>query len=97
VGAVVRFDAIPASAIMKRHLDRPAARTALLAGGDDYELVFTAARARRTAVARLSRLLRLRLTRVGIITRQRRTIPLVTVLDSGARPLVVKSKGYQHF
>jgi thiamine-monophosphate kinase len=97
VGAVVRLDAVPASAIMKRHLDRPAARTALLAGGDDYELVFTAARARRTAVARISRRLRLRLTRVGIITGQRRGIPLVTVLDSSARPLVVKSKGYQHF
>jgi thiamine-monophosphate kinase len=97
VGAVVRLDAVPASAIMKRHLDRPAARAALLAGGDDYELVFTAARARRTAVARISRRLRLRLTRVGIITGQRRGIPLVTVLDSSARPLVVKSKGYQHF
>ena len=97
VGAVVRLDAVPASAIMKRHLDRPAARTALLAGGDDYELVFTAARARRTAVARLSRRLRLPLTRVGIITRQRRTIPLVTVLDYGARPIAVKRGGYEHF
>ena len=97
VGAVVRLDAVPASAIMKRHLDRPAARTALLAGGDDYELVFTTARARRTAVARLSRRLRLRLSRVGIITRQRRGIPLVTVLDSGARPLVVGQTGYRHF
>jgi len=97
VGAVVRLDAVPASAIMKRHLDRPAARTALLAGGDDYELVFTAARARRTAVARISRRLRLRLTRVGIITGQRRGIPLVTVLDSSARPLTVKRGGYEHF
>jgi len=97
VGAVVRLDALPASTVMRRHRDRPAARTALLAGGDDYELVFTAARARRDAIARLSRRLRLRLTRVGIIARQRRGIPLVTVLDSGARPLVVGQTGYKHF
>jgi thiamine-monophosphate kinase len=97
VGAVVRLDTIPASAVMRRHLDHPAARAALLAGGDDYELVFTAARARREVIARLSRRLRLRLTRVGIITRQWRATPLVTVLDSGARPLVVGQTGYRHF
>jgi len=96
-GAVVWFDAIPVSAHMRRHLDRPAARTALLAGGDDYELVFTAARARRETVARLSRRLRLKLTRVGKITRRQRGTPQVTVLDSGGRPLVVEQTGYKHF
>jgi thiamine-monophosphate kinase len=97
VGAVVRLGAIPASAVMRRHLDRPVARAAQLAGGDDYELVFTTGRARREAVARLSRRLRLRLSRVGIITQQRRGIPLVTVLDSAARPLAVEQTGYRHF
>ena len=96
-GAVVWFDAIPVSAHMRRHLARPAARNALLAGGDDYELVFTAARARREAVARLSRRLRLKLTRVGKITRRQRGTPQVTVLDSGGRPLVVEQTGYKHF
>jgi len=96
-GAVVWFDAIPVSADMRRHLDRPAARTALLAGGDDYELVFTAARARREAVTRLSRHLRLKLTRVGKITRRQRGTPQVNVLDSGGRPLVVEQTGYKHF
>ena len=96
-GAVVWFDAIPVSAHMRRHLDRPAARMALLAGGDDYELVFTAARARREAVARLSHRLRLKLTRVGKITRRQRGTPQVTVLDSGGRPLVVEQTGYKHF
>jgi len=96
-GAVVWFDAIPVSAHMRRHLDRPAARMALLAGGDDYELVFTAARARRETVARLSRRLRVKLTRVGKITRRQRGTPQVTVLDSGGRPLVVEQTGYKHF
>ena len=96
--ALVEFGRIPVSAAFKRHLTRPAARDALLAGGDDYELVFTASRARRAAIARISRRLRLRLSRVGKITRRRRGRgSLVTVLDAGGRPIVVKHGGYEHF
>ncbi len=96
--AVVEFGQIPVSAPLKRHLARPAARNALLAGGDDYELVFTAPRARRTAIARISRRLRLKLSRIGKITRRRRGRgPLVTVLDAGGRPVAVKHGGYAHF
>lgn len=97
VAAELQFDRIPASAIMKRHLGRSAAREALLAGGDDYELVFTAGRARREAITGLARRLGLRLTRVGKITRQRGRVPLVAVLDSGGRPIAVKRGGYEHF
>lgn len=96
VAAAVRFDAIPASTAVRRNLGRSAARAALLAGGDDYELVFTAGGARREAIARVSRRLRLRLTRIGKITR-RHGLPLVTVLDAAGRPVVVKSGGYKHF
>ena len=97
VAAVVQFNRLPASAIMRRNLGRPAARAALLAGGDDYELVFTAGRSRRNAVARLSRRLRLKLTRIGRVTRRRRGAQRVTVLDAASRPIAVKRGGYQHF
>ncbi|MBI3041970.1 MAG: thiamine-phosphate kinase [Betaproteobacteria bacterium] len=97
VAAVVQFDCIPASAAMKRHLDRPAGRVALLAGGDDYELVFTAGPARSGAIARLSRRLRLGLTRIGRIVRRQRGARLVTVLDAAGRPMTVKRGGYEHF
>jgi len=96
VSATVQLDRIPASAILKRHLARPAARAALLAGGDDYELVFTAGRSRRKVIARLSRRLRLKLTCIGKIAR-RRGAPLVTVLDAGGRPVVLDQTGYKHF
>lgn len=96
VTARVKFDDIPVSAVMKRHLERPAARAALLAGGDDYELVFTAARARRDAIRRLSRRLRLKLTLIGRIT-PRRDGALVTVIDAAGRPVVPGRKGYEHF
>ena len=97
VGAVVELASIPVSVAFKPHLDRPDARAALLSGGDDYELCFTAARARREAIARLAHRVRLRLSRIGRITRPQRGTPLVTVLDSSGRPIVVGQTGYKHF
>ena len=97
VAAVVDFAHIPASATLKRYLRRPAARLAVLAGGDDYELCFTAGRGQRKGIARLASRLRLRLTRIGRITRRRRGAPLVTVLDAAGRPITVTRGGYEHF
>lgn len=96
LAAVVGLERLPCSAIMKRHRDRPTARAALLAGGDDYELVFTAARARREAIARIGRRLRQKLTRIGRIG-QRRDVPPVTVLDASGRPIRAGRGGYEHF
>jgi thiamine-monophosphate kinase len=97
VAAVVEFARVPASAAVKRHLGRTTAREALLAGGDDYELVFTARRAAREAIARISRRLNLKLSRIGRITRRRRGRPLVTVLDPAGRPVRLRSQGFDHF
>ncbi|MGH8648166.1 MAG: thiamine-phosphate kinase, partial [Burkholderiales bacterium] len=58
---------------------------------------FTAARAARRPIARISRRLNLKLSRIGRITRRRRGAPLVTVLDAGGRPLYVGRGGYEHF
>ena len=97
VGAVIELDRLPCSAIMKRHRHLPAARAAMLAGGDDYELCFTAGRARRAAIAGIARRLGLRLTRIGSIARRRRGSALVTVLDAAGRPIAMKRPGYEHF
>jgi thiamine-monophosphate kinase len=97
VAAEVELARIPASAAMKRRLDRPAARAALLAGGDDYELVFTAARAQRAAIGRLARGLHLKLTRIGRITQRRAGMPPVTVRDAAGRQVAAGRGGYQHF
>ena len=45
IAAEIEFAALPASEILRRYFDRVDACRALLAGGDDYELCFTAARA----------------------------------------------------
>lgn len=97
VAAVVDFVRIPASATLKQHLHRAAARLAVLGGGDDYELCFTAGRDQREGIARLARRLRLRLTCIGRMTRRGRGPPLVTVLDAAGRPMTMKRGGYQHF
>jgi thiamine-monophosphate kinase len=96
VAAVVGLPDLPCSALLKRQLDRPAARAALLSGGDDYELCFTAGRGQREAIGRLAGRLRLKLTRIGRIARRRGT-PRVTVLDADGRPLALEQTGYRHF
>jgi len=97
LAAVVEFERIPVSKVLARHLDRPVAHAAVLAGGDDYELLFTAGRSRREAIARLSRRLRLPLTRIGAIGPRRGRGALVTVLDADGRPVPVGKTGYKHF
>jgi thiamine-monophosphate kinase len=97
VSAIVQFDRLPASAVVRRNLGRPAARAALLSGGDDYELCFTAGRRQRGVIARLARRMRLKLTRIGRITQRRRGPPLVTVLDAAGKPIAMRRGGYEHF
>ncbi len=66
VGAVVEVDALPRSADLAA---QPEAlqRECLLAGGDDYELVFTAPVGRRDAVAGAARAAATPVTRIGRI------------------------------
>lgn len=97
VGAVVELASVPVSAALARRFDRPAARSAVLAGGDDYELCFTAGRAQREAIDRIARRSRVRLSRVGSITRPRRNAPLVTVVEPEGRLARLDRAGYAHF
>jgi thiamine-monophosphate kinase len=97
VAAVVQFERIPVSPTLRRYRDRPVARAAVLAGGDDYELVFTAPPRRRPMIVRISRRLRIRLTRIGAIVAPRRGQPPVTVLGPDGRPVALAKTGYKHF
>jgi thiamine-monophosphate kinase len=97
VGAVIDLARIPCSATMRRHLSRAPARAALLAGGDDYELCFTARRRERERIARVARRQRLPLTRIGRIVRSGQGAARVTVLDRDGRALTLRQKGFDHF
>ena len=71
----------------------PGAREAALAGGDDYELLFTAPAERRGAVAALAAGLDHALTRVGAVTTGRG----LEVVDSDGRKLSLERIGWRHF
>ncbi|MEC5399304.1 thiamine-phosphate kinase [Uliginosibacterium sp. H1] len=65
LAAVVEDAALPWSPVLAACSDEPAARAALTAGGDDYELVFTAAPELREQVASIGQRIELPLTRIG--------------------------------
>jgi thiamine-monophosphate kinase len=66
VGAVIEVDALPRSADLAAQAEA-LQRECLLAGGDDYELVFTAPVERRAAVAGAARAAATAVTRIGRI------------------------------
>jgi thiamine-monophosphate kinase len=94
VAACVEIGRLPASAELNLLRGRPVGRAALLGGGDDYELCFTAARARRDAIARIGRRLRTKVTRIGVITRGR---PVVAAVDAAGKALNLDHMGFDHF
>lgn len=67
VGAEVRLDALPASPLLLKRFDAQARAALQATGGDDYELCFTAAPARRDAIVGIARRCDVPLTRIGCI------------------------------
>jgi thiamine-monophosphate kinase len=73
-------------------------RDCLLAGGDDYELLFTASASRRADIAALAETLGLALTRIGTIEPGEPGVPpRLTLLDTDGRPVPIDHRGYDHF
>ena len=73
-------------------------RDGLLAGGDDYELLFTAPAARHADIAALPAMLGLALTRIGTIEPGEPGVPpRLTLLDADGRPVPTDQRGYDHF
>jgi thiamine-monophosphate kinase len=90
VGARVEYEQIPKPNVFEKF--GKLERQCVLSGGDDYELLFTAPRAARTKIASLSKRLRIRLSRIGSITRGRKLL----VLDGAGRPMKIGG-GFDHF
>ena len=93
VGAVIEYARIPKNNFFEKLNNPNLERDCVLSGGDDYELVFTAATARRADLEALSRELGLALTRIGSIQSGE---PKLTVLDAKGKPMKFKS-GFDHF
>lgn len=93
VGAVIEYPLLPKNPAFKKIRKPEFERDCVLAGGDDYELIFTAAAARRADLEALSRELGLPLTRVGAIQAGE---PKLVVLDAKGKPMKFKA-GFDHF
>jgi thiamine-monophosphate kinase len=96
VGAEIDLASIPVSPAC-RAFARPssvAPAVLALAGGEDYELLFTVAPGRQAAVERSAKRAGVRLTRIGRITARRQGL-LVRDTSGRVRPLPVTS--YEHF
>jgi thiamine-monophosphate kinase len=96
VSATIEWEAVPAIPLVRAHAQTDRGARGLLAGGDDYELCFTASPRRRAAVMAAAARARVRVTMIGRMERKRAAAP-VTVLDSVGKPLKVKARGYDHF
>ena len=93
VGLVIRWADVPVSSAAQRNRAHPLVQRCVLAGGDDYELCFTASPARRSELFELSARLGLALTPVGSV----QPGSGVAVIDTAGRPLALTERGFDHF
>ena len=93
-GAVVEVAALPLATLAASGADAALCRRCLLAGGDDYELLFAVAPRHRDTIEALSARLELPLHRIGEFTPERDRL-LLREADGGlAAPVAC---GYDHF
>jgi thiamine-monophosphate kinase len=92
-GAAIQLEALPLSPAMREMLGQPLGRHCALAGGDDYELCFTAPSGRRNAIEKITATLGLPLTRIGSIE----TGSGCMVRDSKGNIIQTGESGFDHF
>jgi thiamine-monophosphate kinase len=92
VGATIDADALPAGPVLAAQ-PRDLRRRFCAAGGDDYELCFTAPAANRAAVAAAAAQCATPVARVGTIDAQ----PGLRWIDGAGNPLALALAGFDHF
>ena len=96
VGATVELGSVPRSAALARMVDgarRELALECILAGGDDYELCFTARPAAAERLAAIAAGAAVPLARIGKIT----AASGLVVRDEAGAPLSRLPRAYDHF
>lgn len=92
LGATVDLAKIPCIDYLKQDLQNPQIQQAILAGGDDYELCFTAPKSKRAEIHMLSNQLSLPLTLIG----ETQASLGINVMFN-AQKLNINYKGFDHF
>jgi thiamine-monophosphate kinase len=94
VGAVVEATRLPLSPAVRAAIATDASRgMAALAGGDDYELLFTASADAADGITMIAREIAVPITAIGRIERGKG----VRVIDGKGAPVAVADAGYRHF
>jgi thiamine-monophosphate kinase len=95
VGARIELASIPCASLLTAKLasDRALALECLLAGGDDYELCFTAAPENRQAVTAAGRASGVDVQRIGVITSERG----LRVIDADGEAMSSMPRAFDHF
>jgi thiamine-monophosphate kinase len=92
VGALLDVDALPAGPALARQ-PQALRRRFTAAGGDDYELCFTAPLEHRNAILAAGAQAGTAVTRVGRIEAE----PGLRLVDAGGAPLALNLRGWDHF
>jgi len=93
VGAKVELASIPVSPIGAKHIGTHEGLTAIVAGGDDYELCFTAPVNSRDSIAELTDILGVPLTRIGEVTKGKG----VSLVGADGESVTIDGRGFDHF
>lgn len=93
VAAEIQFNALPVSAHLAPYLAQALGKQCALAGGDDYELCFTAPVARHAELEKLAAQLDLPLSCIGKISAG--TASIVRAADGSV--MTIEETGYDHF
>ena len=93
VGFRIEYGAVPCTPEVEGLKNVPAVRRAVLAGGDDYELAFTAPPRQSAAITALSARLGIGLTRIGTAIKNGG----VQIFDDAGKPIALEATGFDHF
>jgi thiamine-monophosphate kinase len=93
VRLLIRWPDVPMSSVAQRYRTYPLVQRCVLAGGDDYELCFTASPAHRGELIELGARLELALTPIGSVEPGSGAV----VVDVDGRPLALAERGFDHF
>ncbi|MGZ0020371.1 thiamine-phosphate kinase [Nitrosomonas sp. wSCUT-2] len=91
--ACIYLEDIPCVIPLKKRIPQSIALQCLLAGGDDYELCFTASKVQHELIVQLAATMQLPLTHIGEIVSGTGLI----VRDAQGNPITMDIKGYDHF
>lgn len=94
--AHLKLETIPVLPTLQTRMQEPIIQQAILAGGEDYELCFTAPKNQRAAIASLSQELCIPLTLIGKTTAQKNAAPSAHVLYHD-QEVFFNTQGFDHF